>query len=78
MRWGRSSKVEKEVKDYTNSQINNLIDEHIHNALHREAMKMRFIDGATYEQIAEKIDRTPRQVGYLVSKYSKKLSKYLL
>ena len=55
-----------------------LIDEHIHSIRDRRVMKLRFIDGLTYEEIAEEVDRTPRQVGYIISKYSVKLSEYLL
>ena len=63
--------------DYTNSQISSLIDEHIHHALHRKMLKDRFIDGMTYEQIAEKRDITARQTKNIIYKSMDRLIKYL-
>lgn len=63
--------------DYTNSQISSLIDEHIHHALHRKMLKDRFIDGMTYEQIAEKHDITARQTKNIIYKSMDRLIKYL-
>ena len=63
--------------DYTNSQISSLIDEHIHNALHRQMLKDRLIDGMTYEQIAEKHDITSRQAKNIIYKSMDRLIKYL-
>ena len=40
---------------YTNSQMTEAINEHIHSAWQREACKLRFIDGMTHEQIAERL-----------------------
>ena len=67
------------MKDYTNSQISALIDEHIHNQMHRTVMRLRFIDGMTYESIAEHpdVDRTPRQVANIISKNVLRIEKYL-
>lgn len=63
--------------DYTNSQISSVIDEHIHNALHRQMLKDRLIDGMTYEQIAEKHDITDRQTKNIIYKSMDMLIKYL-
>ena len=63
--------------DYTNSQISSLIDEHIQHALHRKMLKDRFIDGMTYEQIAEKHDITARQTKNIIDKTMDRLIKYL-
>lgn len=63
--------------DYTNSQISSIIDEHIHNALHRQMLKDRLIDGMTYEQIAEKHDITDRQTKNIIYKSMDRLIKYL-
>lgn len=41
------------MKDYTNSQIAALIDEHIHSERDRQILKRRFIDGCCYEALAE-------------------------
>lgn len=65
--------------EYTNQQMSECIDEHIHNQMHRLVLKLRFIDGLTYEKISEHpdVDRTPRQVSNIINKYSVQLSKYL-
>lgn len=39
--------------NYTNSQIRELIDEHIHSERDRSILKRRFIDGIHYEPLAE-------------------------
>ena len=40
---------------YTNSQMTEAINEHIHSAWQREACRLRFVDGLTHEQIAERL-----------------------
>ena len=40
---------------YTNSQMQAAINEHIHYAWQREACRLRFVDGLTHEQIAERL-----------------------
>lgn len=59
------------MREYTNSQISHIIDEYIHNALYRNILKSRYIDGMTYEAIAEKYDRTPRQISNIIYKNEK-------
>lgn len=58
---------------YLNSDMLRAIDETVHNALHREILKMRLLDGLTYEQIAERVERTPRQIYNIMAKHSAKL-----
>ena len=65
------------MKDYTNSQISSLIDEHIYHAIHRQMLKDRLIDGMTYEQIAEKHDMSVRQTKNIIYKATEKILKYL-
>ena len=65
------------MKDYTNSQISAVIDEHIHNQMHRDILKLRFIDGCTYEAIAEDVGRSPRQVATIISRDVLKIEKHL-
>lgn len=79
LRRRRAREDPEKVKPYTNSQIAALIDEHIHNQMHRTILKLRFIDGMTYEKISEHkdVDRTPRQVAYIISKAILALDKYL-
>jgi hypothetical protein len=60
---------EEKMKEYTNSNISSVIDEYIHNALHRDILKSRYIDGLTYDALANKYDRTPRQINNIIYKY---------
>jgi DNA-directed RNA polymerase specialized sigma24 family protein len=43
--------------EYTNSQIRTLIEEHVHSIRDRELLFLRFIDGLTYDQIANQYQR---------------------
>ena len=52
----------------TNSQIAELIGEHIHSERDRQIMRMKLIDGLTYEKIAEIMEMSPRYVRSLVRK----------
>lgn len=67
----------KEQKEYTNSQIAAIIDDCIHNAKYREILKDRFIDGLTYEQIAEKHDITPRHCQRIIYRQGGEVLKYI-
>ena len=60
------------VKDYTytNTEIENIIDEYIHSRRDRVILKMCFIDGESHEKIGEMIDLSSRQVSNVVSKGS--------
>ena len=55
---------------YTNSEIERRISEQIHNAKYREIMRMRLIDGLTYERIAEIVEMSPRQIKNIVKRYT--------
>lgn len=52
----------------TNSELAELISEHIHSERDRQIMKLKLIDGLTYEKIAEKVEMSPRYVRSLVRK----------
>lgn len=62
---------------YTNSQIRNAIDECIHSQRDRDVLKDRFIDGLTFEKIAEKRELSVRHVKNIVYRSSDKLFRYL-
>ena len=57
------------VKDYiyTNSEIENIMDEYIHSRRDRVILKMCFMDGETHERIGEFIGLSPRQVSNIIS-----------
>ena len=54
------------MKEYTNSQIAAVIDEHIHKKRDRELLKRRYIDGFTFEELAEEFDLSVRQTKTIV------------
>ena len=43
----------QEMKPYLNSEIIRVIDEVVHSARDRKVLRLRYVDGLTYEQIAE-------------------------
>ena len=57
----------------TNSQLAELISEHIHSERNRQIMTMKLIDGYTYEKIAEIVDMSPRYIRSLVRKLTDRL-----
>ena len=57
-----------ELSMYPNSVLSSRIDENIHSARNRNIMKRKVIDGITYEQIAEEVNLSPRQVKNIVHK----------
>lgn len=54
----------------SNSQLAELIGEHIHSERNRRIMKMKLIDGYTYEKIAEVVEMSPRQIKNIVKSCS--------
>ena len=56
--------------EYTNSQIRQLIDEHIHSERDREILKRRLVDGICFEPLAEEFGLSVRQVKTIVYKAS--------
>lgn len=65
--------MEKRRPEYTNSEIAGLIDELIHNAKYRAILKDRFVDGLTFEKIAEKHDLSVQGTKKIVYKAEDKL-----
>lgn len=69
------------VKDYeySNSEMERIIDEHIHSQRDRLILKLCFIDGISHEKISEHrdVNLTPRQVSNIISKGSLVIVKYL-
>ena len=51
------------------SQLESLIDEWCLNARYRAILKLRYLDGLTYEQIAERVDMSDRQIKRIVYRY---------
>ena len=57
----------------TNSELAELIGEHIHSERDRQIMKLKLIDGLTYEKIAEIYEMSPRYIRSLVKKLTERL-----
>ena len=54
----------------TNSQIAEKISENIHSERNRKIMRLKLIDGYTYERIAEIVEMSPRQIKNIVKSCS--------
>ena len=65
------------MKEYTNSQIRELIDEHIHNERDRAILKRRLCDGLVYEKLAEEFGLSTQRVKAIIYKAQQKLIRYL-
>ena len=65
------------MKEYTNSQIEHLIDEYIHSDRDRRILKRRLIDGICYEPLAEEFDMSDRQIKRVVYKLQERVLKHL-
>ena len=57
----------------TNSEISHRIEEQIHSERNRQIMRMKLIDGLTYEKIAEAVEMSPRYVRTLVHRLADSL-----
>ena len=65
------------MKEYTNSQISSLIDEHIHHQRDRCLLKRRYIDGITIDSLSAEFDLSPQRVRAIVYQSRATLTKYL-
>ena len=63
--------------DYTNSQIRDLIAEHIHNADDRRMLAFRLIDGMTFENIGFEMGMTTKTVRIRIHKGEEILFKHI-
>lgn len=63
--------------DYTNSRVEQIIEEYVHNQRDRSLMKRRLIDGICFEPLAEEFSLSVSQVKRIVYKHEKKIF-YLL
>lgn len=65
------------VDNLSRTEIEFLIEEWCHNAKYREILKLRFLDGLTYEAIAEAIDMSDRQIKRIVYKQGDMVLKHV-
>lgn len=52
--------------EYTNSQIREIIAEHLHNERDRRIMEKRLIDGLTVERLSEVFDLSVSQIKRII------------
>ena len=63
--------------EYTNSQIREMIAEHIHSERDRRILERRLIDGIVFEKLAEEFEMSPRQIRTIVHKNESVLFKHI-
>lgn len=63
--------------EYRNSDIIAVIDEYIHDELHRRILKRRYVDHLTYERLAEEVDRDVSTIKRIIAKNEWKVFKHL-
>lgn len=56
------------MKEYSNSQIEQIIDDYIHSERDRMILKRRLIDGICYEPLAEEYDLSVRRIKTIIYK----------
>lgn len=59
------------MTEYTNSQIEHIIDEYIHNANHRDILKSRLIDGIIFDDLSFQYNISVSQIKRIVYKCEK-------
>ena len=63
--------------EYTNTQIRDLIAEHIHSERDRRILERRLIDGVTFERLAEEQELSVSQVKRIIWKGSEIIFRHL-
>lgn len=56
--------------EYSNSQINEIIAEYVHNEKFRQILCRRLIDGITLERLAEEFDMSISQIKRIIRRES--------
>lgn len=63
------------MKEYTNSEVSDAIDDLIHSERDRAILKRRLIDGITYERLAEEFELSVAQIKRIVYKGENRIFK---
>ena len=63
--------------EYTNTQIRDLIEEHIHSERDRRILYRRLVDGVCYEPLAEEFGLSVSQVKRIIMKDSDILFRHI-
>ncbi len=65
------------TKEYTNTQIAELINEYIHSERDRMIMKSRYIDGLTFKELEDKYHLSERRIKVICYKEFDKLLNHI-
>ena len=68
----------KVCHEYTNSEIRDLIREHLHSERDRKLLFRRLVDGITFEKLSEEFGLSPKQTRNIVHKCESVLFKHLV
>lgn len=66
-----------ELYDLSRNDWENLIEQYIFSERDRYILKVNLLDGKTYEQIAELVDMSARQIARIIPKLQDKLFKHI-
>lgn len=75
--WNRKDQ-NKEMIEYTNSEISHVIDEYIHSERDRNLLKRRLIDGICFEPLAEEFNLSVKQTRNIIHKLEVIVFKHLV
>ena len=65
------------MRDYSRTELTEVIDDYILNQKHREILYDRLINGMCFEPLAEKYDMSPRQIKRIVYKCEEIIFRHL-
>ena len=65
------------MPDYKNSDMCRAIEEYVRNPRYRAMLRLRFCEGATYEEIAEAVAYSPQHVKHICKTYKALLMSHL-
>ena len=73
----KDQEMKPEDTGLSRSDVSNLIDEWIFSARDRNIMRMRWLDGLKYDDIADEMDLSVRRVKTIVYKCEERLFKHI-
>lgn len=65
------------LDDYSHDEINHIIEEYIHDELHRNILKRRLLDNVKYDDLSVEFHYSVRQIKRIVYKSQDKLFRHL-
>ena len=65
------------MPDYRNSDMCHAIEEYVRNPRYKELLRLRFCEGRTYEEIAERVSYSPQHVKHICKQYKELLLSHL-